>query len=287
MTLSKMDYWRLAGELSVIDAVILITGNDPSQMHDLYQHEDVDEYELVQTTGYEGFDATFKALRNAIFSNRLRATLAFKADNLAGLGDRRPAISALVRAAGLDLKVTSSWKLNTFRDAADLLVTEEPDWQETTVDVDDLKTWLAGKGLYPEFFFSGDRAEGFRDKKHHRYSPKLACAVAAWEAVETSKPNMSPKATIEEWVRANAATYEMVGSDGLPTNQAVDQVSSVVNWATGGGANPTSSPTRMEEAECGETEIQNFHAVHLDDEADEDPQKAKPVDRLVKPTSRY
>ncbi len=38
--------------------------------------EDVSS-EVVQNVSYKGFDATFKALKNAILTNRLRATLAF------------------------------------------------------------------------------------------------------------------------------------------------------------------------------------------------------------------
>ncbi len=64
MTLSKLDYWRLADELSVVDAAILITGNDPSQTHDSADFNEPPEF--VQTTNYEGFDAAFKALRTAI-----------------------------------------------------------------------------------------------------------------------------------------------------------------------------------------------------------------------------
>ncbi|QBJ24006.1 hypothetical protein [Haematobacter massiliensis] len=261
--LSSLDYWRLADELSVIDAAILITGNDPAEKKD-----DRDEHGYIigesQRRNYEGYEAVFKALRLAVLSNRLRATVALRARDEISIDDsynvmgeilpRRTVVDAnadevvikfdtLIRASGYQTSIFSNRSLATLHNATTLYVLKEPAWDETTILVDDLKAWLSSKGLAPAFFFPQGRPEGFRDSTHPRYSPKLACAVAAWEEVKKPKPNMSAKATVEEWVKANAVRFGMVGSDGVPASKAVSEVSAVVNWATGGGAVPTHTGT--------------------------------------------
>lgn len=254
--LSSLDYWRLADELSVIDAAILITGNDPSEKEDVR-----DESGFIigqqQRRDYDGYEAVFKALRLAVLSDKLRATVscrardAFDVDcSYSVMGEvipRRREVDAnfdevsvpfdtLIRMSDFKVSVFSNRELKALHNATTLYVLKEPAWDETTVTVDDLKLWLSSKGLAPAFFFPQGRPEGFRDEANPRYSPKLACAVAAWEAVRKQKPNLSVKGTIEEWARANAVRFGMVGRDGVPTTKAIDEVASVANWATGGGA---------------------------------------------------
>lgn len=280
MALQQLDYWRLSDELSLIDAAILITGNDPSDTSEV-QDDDGRSF-WVQKTSYDGFGATFKALRNAVLSNRLRANLAYRArentsynspyyvmgENVGTrdeideeLNEVRVPYDILIRTNDHNVSIMNH-RLDGFNKASAIYVLKEPDWKETTIDVSDLKRWLEGKGIAPTFFFPIGNVDGFRDTANARYSPKLACAVAAWEAVRKKKRGMSVKATVEEWVRANAVIFGMVGLDGVPAKDAVDQVSKVVNWATGGGANKTESeiPEAVEKVES----FSNFFPVDKD-----------------------
>lgn len=148
-----------------------------------------------------------------------------------------------------------------FDESNAIYILNEPNWIETTIELDELKRWLKSRGITPEFFFPEGAPDGFRDPKHTRYSAKLACAVAAWETVKSRSNNKSVKATIEEWVRANAAVFDMVGPDGLPTENAIQQVAQVVNWDPSGGAVPTGGDNLdMEELEAADPErrIENF-----------------------------
>lgn len=285
--LSSLDYWRLADELSVIDAAILITGNDPAQWENV-RDENGNCEGRSQCRDYVGYEPVFKALRQAILSDKLRATVTFRArdrfeidDGYSVMGEKLPLRSeidanafevsvpfdTLLRASDFRMSIFSNRSLSTLSNATKLYVLKEPAWDETTVAVDDLKAWLSSRGLAPAFFFPQGRPEGFRDSKHPRYSPKLACAVAAWEAVQHPKPNMSAKATVEEWVRANAVRFNMVGPDGVPAAKAVSEVSAVVNWATGGGAVPTSAGVKLDEVDANEN-VENFTKIHggLDEE---------------------
>ena len=81
MTLSKMDFWRLADELSIVDAAILMTGNDPSETIRTYDSDGVNQQDEnghpreVQRIDYDGYIPSFKALKSAILSNSLKANI--------------------------------------------------------------------------------------------------------------------------------------------------------------------------------------------------------------------
>ncbi len=291
MTLSKMDYWRLSDELSVVDASLLVVGLNPGEVS--LEDADIATSRLVKERVYGAgrsideadFRAVFKSMRSAIIGNNLRANLAFSARSPAYQtfsyegeyrSEKIPAddnenvvnFDQLFKLADHGPRLFADKKLD-LASARELYILSEPNWHETTVSVNELKIWLASRGLAPDFFFPKGNPEGFRDKSHVRYSPKLACAIAAWEAVKGSKKNMSVKMTVEEWVKANAVTFGMVGTDGVPSNQAVEQVAAVVNWATGGGANRTGED-QLDELEAPNKEVQNFSDVTSDFDRDID-----------------
>ncbi len=288
MTLSSMDLWRLSDELGIIDAVILITGNDPSE--GWWSTEEV-EAKWVQKRDYDGFEPVFKALRNAAFSNAIPVNLVARArdehsiyTNYRFEGERRthrsfldsdenevkvPYDIILKTDFGFPPKTTfTNREIRNIEEGTSFYFLKEPSWEETTVKVDVLKKWLSSKGIYPSFFFPDQPIEGFRNKEHSRYSPKLACAVAAWEAVEQPSKNKSVKATLDAWIQANAVKFDMVGEDGTPTDLAVKQVASVANWQTSGGAVKTSNPGPSQIQTELEQPIQNFEDVKGHEEPD-------------------
>jgi hypothetical protein len=56
-----------------------------------------------------------------------------------------------------------------------------PDWKLTTVTVDDVRGWLASRGVKTGFFFrDATDAPDYLNPKHPRYAPGLAAAVNAW-----------------------------------------------------------------------------------------------------------
>lgn len=247
--LSSMDLWRLSEELSVIDAAILITGNDPSETMEVYEDN---ESRWVQRTDYEGYDAAAKALKGSILGNRLQAAAVFPVEwRPDGDVDRRAVLrgsSRLFQMRGLD-----------FADHDGLIyLVAEPDWSRTTVSVADLKAWMKGLGIFPQFFFPDEAVEGFRDPTHPRYSPKLACAVAAWESIERPKPTKSVKATITEWVAANGTRFGMAEGDGVPSTTGVDEVAKVANWETRGGANRTGGVVVEAHSPVIQEPVENF-----------------------------
>ncbi|AGG73073.1 hypothetical protein [Sinorhizobium meliloti] len=233
----SMEMWKLADELSVLDAAILITGNDPSAKHTVHDLEVDMSYLEQTTTGHKGFDAAFNALRSAILANKLRARVVFPVD----VDPSR--LSAVVRA-GWPISELSGQLLSQCADA--VILQREPDWKQTTVEVEELKRWLRSRNSRPPFFFPLNdiqpkpraKVRDYMDPSHLRYSGKLACAVAAWEALSDLPENRPTIQAIRDWVTRHGERYR-VGSGGKVPKNALEQIAKVVNWKLAGGAPKT------------------------------------------------
>ena len=175
MALSSMDYLRLADELSVIDAAILITGNDPSERQTKGDGFDV-PFREEQRTDHEGFDAVFKSIKNAVLSNKIAAVAVYPVQDSDHARNR-----SLTIALRKGNKLFQHKGLNFYDHDALVFLQGEPDWAKTTIEVSNLKAWLRTRGVYPDFFFPSGDPESFLNPKHDRYSAKLACAVNAWK----------------------------------------------------------------------------------------------------------
>ncbi|MCT4555354.1 MAG: hypothetical protein N4A53_11750 [Pelagimonas sp.] len=231
-TLSEMDLWRLSDALPIVAAAMLVAGLSPA---DRFLSGDGDYRIGFDRNGekQKKYDAAFSSLRGAILANRLRANVKFSMRGsrsgqsvwLDRDGNERfesyevvempheeqvsydmliaNAAHSEVPVRRLDAETKLNFDLDTLRSEPLLYICKEPNWMETTVDVQDLKLWLSERGVFPVFFFPKGKAEGFRDPQNERYSAKLACAVAAWEAVKEPGPNESPKQTLAAWVQSN------------------------------------------------------------------------------------
>jgi len=230
MGLSAMDYWRLAGSLSVANCAILITGNDPSK-----EYHDSDTGDWVQDTNHEGFRAVFEALKDAILTNKLSAAVAFPltdqwTSDQSGMYGRK-----LTAVLGPGSKVFELRELNYYPKNTLVFMQKEPDWKKTMIAVQDLKAWLQSKGVFPDFFFPKGDPDSFMNKDHPRYSPKLACAISAWRTIRSPGKNRTAKQTVEAWVTANGVNYGLANDDGTVPAAAVEEIAKVVNWQPKGG----------------------------------------------------
>ncbi|WP_333824949.1 hypothetical protein [Pinisolibacter sp.] len=121
------------------------------------------------------------------------------------------------------------------------------DWEKTLIDIGALKEWLLKRGLTNNFFVPGGSVgTSFMVPWGSHYAPKLAAAVAAWEAV-TSDPKRlrgkSPKQALEAWLTEHAAEYELVNKDGTPNKTGISEAAKVANWQPAGGAPKTPAPS--------------------------------------------
>jgi hypothetical protein len=249
--LTALDYWRLADDLALPDAAILITGNNPEETVPLFHDHHDDDPEYVQRRDYQGYEAVLKALKRAILREDIQCSISYAMRGKREFPEILYEGSVEVvnvpgeRPVGYDMFVTirdkaiQSFGLENLPQQTYYIRTE-PNWDETTVDVSSLKEWLEAKGIRPSFFFPEQSEEGFRDKHHPRYSAKLAACVAAWEACEQKAESRTVKQTLKEWLQSNATQYG-VGENGIVSDTAALELAKVVNWDTKGGA-PTTGP---------------------------------------------
>jgi len=259
-----LDYWKLLDELTIVDAAILVTGNNPSEYDYLYDdggdplRSKDGQHRTKQKTDHKGFMPAFKALRLAILGNRLDAKLAFAATytneidtsfyhggdvhyssfEVAGRDD--------VETVNFDHMLTTNGGCDSIlstsefpQDATEINVIKEPLWDQTTIKVEDLKDWLIARNFPAPFFNIRTKAEGFKDPNHPRYAPKLAACVAAWETVTAASKNASVKQTLSDWLRSNAAAYGAANTDGIVSPTLAEELAAIANWNPKGGANPT------------------------------------------------
>lgn len=293
---TRLDYWRLADELSAVDAAFLFIGCDPGN-HELEQpdepatsrirlisgfsdeqlerteYEDTPEYVFVSPSQ---FRAVFKAIRNAVFSNKLKARFVNKgrgpsighhfeygpSEDIAEANEEKRNYGfALSR--GIPTVYTNVDAIHDYKDVPAvervMYIIREPDWHQTTIAVEELKRWFKSRGLLPMFFFPDGLAEGFRDNNHPRYSAKLATAIAAWEAVKRPAKNKSVKASLLDWIVSNGVRFGL-GSEGVVSPTAAEEVAKICNWHTSGGATPTYTE-EDDEHDRGEAKIENFQEV--------------------------
>ncbi|MDP7561089.1 MAG: hypothetical protein QF745_11185 [Planctomycetota bacterium] len=205
--MEKLDYWRLCDELSVIQAALLIVGEDPSS--NLGYVEDWDLHERP-----EGYEAAKTAISNALRSGAIKGKV--------------------IRLYEQDINVHTGEFID---DSVNL--------SESRVDVDSLRNWLAGRGFHAGFFFpNSSDAPDYLDPADPSYTPKLAAAIRAWQAVTTDPKYLdngkTVKQNLESWLTAHAAEFDLVKSDGEINADAIkNQIAKVANWMDKGGAPKT------------------------------------------------
>jgi len=193
--MEALDYWRLCDEVSVVQAALLIVGEDPSQIQDC-----VDSNSAQNRPA--GYDAVVTALVNAIFAKRLPAKIGYTGED-----------------------------------------EEQISWHGTTITVENLKAWLKSKGIATGFFFPTERpGPDYLSDANPNYSPKLAAAIEAWQAVSADpelRRGRSVKQALNVWLRQHANEFGLTKEDGNPNEQGIEDVSKIANWDTKGGAPKT------------------------------------------------
>jgi hypothetical protein len=204
--MESMDYWRLCDELSVMQAALLIVGQDPAG-----GNNHVEGWQYSQQP--EGYQAAKTALINAIVRGDIqaRAVPAYERDiNGEPCGD----------------------------------IPNSVDVERTIVSVFSIKQFLKKRGVTSGFFFPAGEEESpdYLSKENPYYAAKLAAAMEAWKAV-SDKPALlkgkTPKKAIEKWLREHAGEYGLTKEDGSPNEQGIEEIAKVANWDTKGGAPKT------------------------------------------------
>jgi hypothetical protein len=200
--MEDLDYWRLCDELSIVQAALLIAGHDPS----------------VDADYIEGLKPDKKPVR-------------YEA--------AKTAISNALRRGTITGKVTPRYECDeTGNECGE--ITDSIDVARSRVEVESLRTWMAGRGFKTGFFFPepGFEAE-YLYPLHDHYSPKLAAAIGAWKAVSGDavlRLGKTVKQALVIWLRQHANEFGLTKDDGNPNEQGIDDVAKIANWDTRGGA---------------------------------------------------
>lgn len=228
--------WRLCDPLTVHQAAALIAGWDPSvvRFHSNQAAWVQGEPDLTDSNGTSRAQIAFSALVNAIMAGKIKAKI---------VHDSRPLTDADSDTLR-ELAEIGEYRNNGYDDLCEddetftngRFVANDPNWEKSLVDVEEIRAWLQIKGMRTGFFFpNAVDAPDYLDPKNLRYAPKLAAGVRAWQAV-TDPGGKHPRQALMKWLREHAAEFGMTDEDGAPVNQAVEDVSKVANWKPGGGA---------------------------------------------------
>lgn len=219
--MENIDYWHLCDELSVIQAALLIAGQDPAINIEYVEGWKVEE----RPAGYE---AAKSGIMNAIINMRLAGTVRYST--------RHP--HSYKEDADHDEHEERDGNGDT------VFVKNCPDPMLTTVEVQALQEWLASRRLNTGFFFQNTQeAPNYLNSQHPHYAPKLAAAIKAWEAMTTNPDLMqsrTAKQAMIKWLRQHANEYGLTKDDGNPNENGIEDIAKIANWDSKGGA-PKSS----------------------------------------------
>jgi hypothetical protein len=200
LRIESMNYWRLCDELTVVQAALLVTSEDPSQ-NGYVENSEMHKRPL-------GYEAAKTAISNALRKSKIEGNL--------------------IPIYDTDING------NVCGEIPDTL-----DVTESRVEVDSLRIWLRGRGIQNGFFFpTVPDTPNYLDSTNSRYAPKLAAAIKAWQAV-TEPGKVSPKQALTKWLREHASEFSLSDDEGKPNETGIEEVAKVANWQPGGGAPKT------------------------------------------------
>lgn len=242
--MDEFDYWRLCDELSVTQAAALIMEASPARifcqqgMHYLAIHPS----DACPSADDNIFQAALAAIKNAVKAGTLPGKIRVSAREY---GEADAEIDAeyneIMYESGVGRSADEGEVLSS---DGSYFYRPTPDWDKTTVAEKDLREWLASRGFKTGFFFPSheEAQEGYLDRGHPCYAPKLAAAIRAWEAVTTDPEKLrgkTPKQAITKWLNENAASYGLTKDDGTPNATGVEEAAKLANWKPEGGASKT------------------------------------------------
>jgi len=233
-----LDFWRLCEELTIVQAALLVIGEDPS-IAGYAEDQDVQNrpvgYEAVKTAICGGLKNFVRHERESYDLEQQAFILQIecpKSEDMTA-DDYEYLSELLTRSISGTLAPQLEFDIN----GNDIGVIEGTiDVHKSMVNVQSLKQWLRYKGVSTGFFFPKQVGTlDFLDPYNPRYAPKLAASVRAWQAI-TEAGKRSPKQALDKWLREHAAEFGLTNDEGKPIEQAITDCSKVANWRQTGGA---------------------------------------------------
>lgn len=227
--------WLLAEELTVRQAALLLLNEDP------------EDWPYAESMGTE--------------QSRPRDYLAA----------RQVLASALLagKVEGRVVPQTETIYTNAARDGREEPIIGSVQGDQSTIQMQSLKDWLASKNITVEQFVGlANTSEDFLDREAAAYSPKLAAAVSAWRHVKQNpESGLSVKRRLENWLRENGARYWPDGSSAKVSETFIKEAARIANWdAEGGRPSQFDAPTekKSEPISISQTEVSERSMRRMD-----------------------
>ena len=168
----------------------------------------------------------------------------FLSDVVEGLSDsHKPSGYVALRRAIIEGIETSKIEGEIFRTSHFAIKVDEApvSFLQSNVELSSLKHWIIQKGVLNNGFLSATlSSESFRNEAHPRYSSKLVAVVEAWESYDQVSDGVgTPKQKLSKWLRINASRFNLTNEDGAPSENVIEELAKVANWAKSGGAPKT------------------------------------------------
>ena len=230
--MKDINYWKLCDNFTVVEAALLIIGEDPSD------YLGIDKWPSDKYPPH--YQAALSALANAINNRTLKAAIRHQA--------RQEGYDDYIRFSDFDPPDVEESFRNDDEDGLVVVFNKFPDWTLTTVSRESLTRWFIKRDFKPSFFFDQEIETGavpsYLDEMHPHYAPKLAAAIRAWEAVNADpmfgKKAKTAKQTIIDWLLSHAGEFKLLKENGGINMEAIkNQIAKVANWETDGGAPKT------------------------------------------------
>lgn len=217
----EFDYYRLLDDFTIHEAAALIAGARPLDIkYSSYENDRDITYYLDDTKKDDIFNICVTALVRAIEKDKLPATI--KTDS------RQP---------------------NFYRGSShkEWIPIGNIDPVKTTIEREDLRTWLKQRGFNQGFFFPENYKNDipYLNPDNVHYPKKLAALVAAWEAADQAAENdptinKNPNSFVGKWLITNADKFNL--RDKNQKDVFFEELASVCNWNSAGGRNGKTSP---------------------------------------------
>lgn len=252
-----MEHWRWCEHLSVLEASMLAVGLDPSRYEPSHPRRIREgHFHKVGTSNHvqNSFHSTqfvpvFRAISYSVLKGEIPCDFAHHARTIPTWGfgdeefDRLPEVDEEIIEYDVLITsgapVTANFEISAYENLRRFYFIKEPDWERSTVKVDDFKDWMQRRGRKPTFFFphSVEESDAYRNPAHEHFSAELDLAVAVWQALLPERNfRLGVKAAIEAWISANPEAWK--GEEPL-SGAARDRVVTLANWNKGGGAPKT------------------------------------------------
>ena len=207
--MESMDYWRLCDHLTIVQAALLVVGEDPSG-----NMANCEDWSVGNRP--PGYEAAKSAISHALKIGVIKGVR---------VGNKLP-----------DPRYDAE---GNWHDRFDNGV----DPSTSVVEVVSLRQWLVSRGFTSGFFSPAvPEAPSYLNSRGENYAPKLAAAIAVWQAISStpdSSKGRSVKSAMQKWLREHAGQYGLLNKDGKPNELGIEEIAKIANWDTKGGAPKT------------------------------------------------